>query len=118
MVKFTSDLLKDVMGEQVFEKPPELERAHRALAPKPRDDQPPRPIIVCFHRYQDKEQALRWVRNDLAAVMNSGSCRGIWGCHRKWRFDLPLPGYVPALSPGPGDTNCSTKGRLSDFIPT
>ncbi|KAL0169447.1 hypothetical protein M9458_034043 [Cirrhinus mrigala] len=61
MVKFTSDLLKDVMGVQVFEKPPELETAHRALAPKPRDG-PPRPIIVCFHRYQEKEQALRWAR--------------------------------------------------------
>ncbi|KAL0173576.1 hypothetical protein M9458_029544 [Cirrhinus mrigala] len=62
MVKFTSDLLKDVMGVQVFEKPPELERAHRALAPEPRDGQAPRPIIVCFHRYQEKERALRWAR--------------------------------------------------------
>ncbi|KAL1276545.1 hypothetical protein QQF64_036168 [Cirrhinus molitorella] len=61
MVKFTSDLLKD-QGDQVFEKPPELERAHRALAPKPRDGLPPRPIIVCFHRYQEKEQALLWAR--------------------------------------------------------
>lgn len=62
MIKFTSDLLKDVMGDQVFEKPPELERAHRALAPKPRDGRPPRPIIVCFHRFQEKERALRWAR--------------------------------------------------------
>ncbi len=62
MIKFTSDLLKDVMGDQVFEKPPELERAHRALAPKPRDGLPPRPIIVCFHRFQEKERALRWAR--------------------------------------------------------
>lgn len=38
-IKFTSDLLKDVMRDQVFEKPPELERAHRALAHKPRDGQ-------------------------------------------------------------------------------
>ncbi|KAL1268765.1 hypothetical protein QQF64_034128 [Cirrhinus molitorella] len=42
MVKFTLDLLKDIMGDQVFEKPPELERAHRALVPKPRDGLPPR----------------------------------------------------------------------------
>lgn len=62
MIKFTSDLLKDVMGDQVFEKPPELERAHRGLAPKPRDGLPPRPIIVCFHRFQEKERALRWAR--------------------------------------------------------
>lgn len=62
MVKFTSELLKDVLGEQVFEKHPELERAHRALAPKPRDGQPPRPIIVCFHRYQEKERTLQWAR--------------------------------------------------------
>lgn len=62
MVLFASGLLKEVMGDQVFQKAPELERAHRALAPRPKDGQSPRPIIVCFHRYQEKERALRWAR--------------------------------------------------------
>ncbi|RXN22777.1 putative transposase element L1Md-A101/L1Md-A102/L1Md-A2 [Labeo rohita] len=62
MDKLTLDLLRNVMGDQVFEKPPELERAHCELAPKPKDGQPPRPIIACFHRYQEKEQVLRWAR--------------------------------------------------------
>lgn len=54
------------MGNQVFTTPPELDRAHRALTQKPKAGQPPRPIIVAFHRYQDRERALRWARqNDV-----------------------------------------------------
>lgn len=59
MVTFVSTLLKDTMGN-LFTTPPELDRAHWALAQKPR------PIIVAFHRYQDRECALRWARqNDV-----------------------------------------------------
>lgn len=39
--KFVSELLKEVMGEQVFDKAPELERAHRSLGQKPLTGQPP-----------------------------------------------------------------------------
>ncbi len=31
---FVSEMLMEVMGRQIFEKPPELERAHRLLGPK------------------------------------------------------------------------------------
>lgn len=51
------------MGPEVFDKPPELERAHRSRLPKPKEGAAPRTIIVCFHRYQDKECALRWAKN-------------------------------------------------------
>lgn len=60
-IGFISGLLKDTM-ESVFDKPPELERAHRALRPKPGAGQYPRPFIVCFHRFQEKEKALHWAR--------------------------------------------------------
>ena len=61
-VKFISDLLMEAMGEEVFENPPELERAHRSPGQRPREGQPPRPFVVCFHRFQVKEKALRWAQ--------------------------------------------------------
>ena len=57
--KFVSELLMEVLG---MEKPPELDRAHRSLHPKPAPGERPRPIIVSFHRFQDKERAMCWVR--------------------------------------------------------
>lgn len=65
MVTFVSTLLKDMMGNQVFATLPELDRAHRALMQKPKDGQPPRAIIVAFHKYQDREKALRWARQNV-----------------------------------------------------
>lgn len=35
-----------------------LERAHRSLAPKPSSQQRPRPVIVRFHNYQDKQRVM------------------------------------------------------------
>ncbi|XP_078134293.1 potassium channel, subfamily K, member 16-like [Sander vitreus] len=60
MVTFISTLLRDMM----FATPPVLDRAHRALMQKPKDGRPPRAIIVAFHRYQDRERALRWARQN------------------------------------------------------
>uniref|UniRef100_A0A3B5MG95 Carbohydrate deacetylase n=1 Tax=Xiphophorus couchianus TaxID=32473 RepID=A0A3B5MG95_9TELE len=59
---FISKLLKDAMGDDIFPSPPELERAHRTAEPKPTAGHPPRPFILAFHRYQEKEVALRWSR--------------------------------------------------------
>lgn len=64
MVTFISTLLKDTMGNQVFATPPELDWAHRTPMQKPKNGQPPRAIIVAFHRYQDRERALRWARQN------------------------------------------------------
>lgn len=63
-VKFISEMLMDIMGPDVFAKPPTLERAHRSLGPKPTQGASARPrtFMVCFHRFQEKERALRWAR--------------------------------------------------------
>ena len=39
-----------------------LERAHRSLAPKPGNDQRPRPVIVRFHAFPDKQKVMAAVR--------------------------------------------------------
>ncbi len=70
-VKFVSEMLMEVMCQEVFEKPPELERAHRSLGPKPQEGRPPRPLVICFHRFQEKEKALRWARQNEAKYKDS-----------------------------------------------
>ena len=65
---FFSDVLKEIFGDQVLQTPPELDRAHRSLAAKPRQGDRPRPVIVCLHRHQTKEIIVREARkrrNDL-----------------------------------------------------
>lgn len=65
---FFSDVLKEIFGDQVLQTPPELDRAHRSLAAKPRQGDRPRPVIVCLHRHQTKELIIREARkrrNDL-----------------------------------------------------
>ncbi|KAG9266222.1 LINE-1 type transposase domain-containing protein 1 [Astyanax mexicanus] len=59
---FISQLLVEIMGEEIFPQPPELDRAHRALVAKPAQGERPRAVIVRFHRFQEKERALRWAR--------------------------------------------------------
>lgn len=59
-VMFVSDLLMHAMGREVLENPPELERAHRSPGQRPREGQPPRLVVVCFLRLQEKEKAMRW----------------------------------------------------------
>lgn len=59
---YMAGLFADLLGDLLSE-PPELDRAHRSLQPKPRPDDPPRPIIVRFHRYMEKEAVLRWAKS-------------------------------------------------------
>ncbi len=57
--EFITKLLIDVLGEDSFEKPPSVDRAHRSLAPKPVDgDNRPRPFIVKLYHFQTKELIL------------------------------------------------------------
>ncbi|RXN31221.1 putative transposase element L1Md-A101/L1Md-A102/L1Md-A2 [Labeo rohita] len=58
---FVSEMLAEVMLE-AFTSPPPLERAHRSLGPKPAAGNPARAFVMCFHRYRDRELALRWAR--------------------------------------------------------
>lgn len=57
MTDFFFETMKDVLSA-----PPEIDRAHRSLAPKPRQGDRPRPFIVKFHRFLDKDAALRWAK--------------------------------------------------------
>lgn len=50
-----------------------LERAHGSLAPKPPSTQRPRPILVRFHNFQDKQR-----------VLNAAWELGIGGSHLKF----------------------------------
>lgn len=60
--QFMTDLFAEVVGD-ALPAPPELDRAHRSLRPKPRQGQNSRPIIVRFHRYIEKETVLKWAKS-------------------------------------------------------
>ncbi|KAK7925956.1 hypothetical protein WMY93_008266 [Mugilogobius chulae] len=62
--KFVAGLLYEVLGggPNGLEKPPVLDRAHRALGPLPPEGGRPRPFIVCAHYYQEKERIQRVAR--------------------------------------------------------
>ncbi|KAI4828841.1 hypothetical protein KUCAC02_022913 [Chaenocephalus aceratus] len=59
---FFSQLLVDVFGKEVLSSPPELDRAHRSLAPKPAAGDKPRPVIVRLHHFQVKDLLIREAR--------------------------------------------------------
>ncbi|GAA6102347.1 uncharacterized protein LOC113648637 [Tachysurus ichikawai] len=65
-VTLIAEMLLEMTGTEVIDKPPALERAHRAPGQKPVDGRKPRPFVVCFHRFQEKEQLLRWSRQHEA----------------------------------------------------
>ncbi|XP_072326974.1 uncharacterized protein [Scyliorhinus torazame] len=54
--------LAELMG--VGENPSryERDRAHRSLRPKPKVNEPPRAVIICFHKYCMKEKVLSWAK--------------------------------------------------------
>lgn len=52
---FFSQLLVDVFGTEVLSTPPELDRAHWSLAPKPATGAKPQPVIIRLHRFQVKD---------------------------------------------------------------
>ncbi|KAJ4939396.1 hypothetical protein JOQ06_028845, partial [Pogonophryne albipinna] len=59
---FFSQLLVDVFGKEVLSSPPELDRAHRSLAPKPAAGDKPRPVTVRLHHFQVKDLLIREAR--------------------------------------------------------
>lgn len=73
MVEFVSTLLKDYMGD-TFSSPPRLERAHRVSQRRPKEGKTkgkeekgkasPRPIIVAFHSFLDRERVLHWAKQN------------------------------------------------------
>ena len=55
-----ADLFKEVAAEAPSNSTPELDRAHHRVRPKPH--QGSRPVLVCFHRYINKERVLLWAK--------------------------------------------------------
>ncbi|CAL9691562.1 unnamed protein product [Knipowitschia caucasica] len=59
---FMSQFFVEVLQDPSFTRPPELDRAHRALRAKPADNEKPRPMLVRFLRFQEKERVLAIAR--------------------------------------------------------
>lgn len=62
---FFSQLLVEVLGKEVLDSPPELDRAHRVPnKPKEADGIPrgPRGVIIRFHKFQTKDLVIRAAR--------------------------------------------------------
>lgn len=70
---FFADLLTEVLGDQILQSPPELDRAHRTLTAKPQPGSRPRPVIIRLHRYQIKEQIIREARKNRGKLQYRGS---------------------------------------------
>lgn len=88
-VEFVSRLLQTVVGNDIFPEPPELDRAHRTLTPKPAAGQRPRAILARFLRYQDKERVLRRARYSILPLLQRDSD---WSWFSNW---------VPFVTSGP-----------------
>lgn len=68
--EFIANLLVELFGEDNFQMSLPVDRAHRSLAPKPRDGDKPRPFIVKLHHFQTKERILRLAREKGALTYN------------------------------------------------
>lgn len=55
---FVAKFLSKILGEDNFDGPILVDRAHRSLAPRPRIGERPRPIIARLHYYSDKEKIM------------------------------------------------------------
>lgn len=56
MDSFMVKILSYILDLKDDEKPPEVDRAHRALRPRPDPDQPPRPIYIRLLRWPDRQR--------------------------------------------------------------
>lgn len=70
-VNFMSGMLMEVTGHTLADSAPTLERAHRVGKKPERTGLPPRPFVICFHRYQEKERLLQWARQHTATYRNA-----------------------------------------------
>ncbi|CAJ1062857.1 LINE-1 type transposase domain-containing 1 [Xyrichtys novacula] len=61
--KFVAELLKEVMGTDVFPTPPTLDYVYRSGGKTDQKNRVrPRTMVVCFHYMQEKERAAKWSR--------------------------------------------------------
>ena len=61
----------EIMGSEVFDSAPALERSHRVGKKPEHPRHSPRPFVVCFQRFQEKEHVLRWARRHELKYKNS-----------------------------------------------
>lgn len=61
--RFMAEFFSEVLGEDNFDSPIIIDRAHRTLAPKPRRGERPRAMVIRLHYYSDKEKILKLSRN-------------------------------------------------------
>lgn len=73
--EFFSQLLQDLYGKETLPSLPEIDRAHRSLAPKPATGEQPRPVILRLHRYQMKELLIREARRRGKFLYNGQQIR-------------------------------------------
>lgn len=59
MAHFIDNLIKTELGESIGLNELGIERAHRALGPKPAETAPPRSTVVRFLKYTTKERVIR-----------------------------------------------------------
>lgn len=59
---FFSQVLMEVFGDQILNSAPDLDRAHRTLAPKPGPGGKARPVIIRFLKFQERELVVREAR--------------------------------------------------------
>ncbi|KAI4806458.1 hypothetical protein KUCAC02_017283 [Chaenocephalus aceratus] len=69
---FFSDLLPQLLEDQILPTSPELVRAHRSLTAKPKPGERPRPVIIRFHNFQTKERVIREARKMRADLQYEG----------------------------------------------
>ncbi|KAE8277957.1 hypothetical protein D5F01_LYC24000 [Larimichthys crocea] len=56
--KFFESWIPDLLGLETKAGRVKIERAHRTLAPKPGPNQRPRPVLIRFHNFTDKQRVL------------------------------------------------------------
>lgn len=60
--EFISKLITELFGQGNFSKPVKVDRAHRSLKPKPKENERPRPIIAKIHNDKDVRDIFRLSR--------------------------------------------------------
>ena len=69
--EFISKLIPELLGQDNFNKPVKVDRAHRSLRPKPKENERPRPFIAKIHNDKDVRDILRLSRQ-LAPLNYNG----------------------------------------------
>ncbi|XP_072358410.1 uncharacterized protein [Scyliorhinus torazame] len=73
--EYFAKTLAELMGEGENPSRYELDRAHRSLRPKAKVNEPPRAVIICFHKYCMKEKVLSWAKEKRKVQWDAAGVR-------------------------------------------